>query len=772
MEKRRLKLKDLNTIPMEVYQMEELEILDLSGNFIKEISPDIKKLKKLKQLNLSSNNLRKFPNEILELSNLEQLILSHNEIRKIPPTISKLSKLEMFSISSNPITKLPFTLGAIESLKELRIDSLEIKNIPPEIIKSKEGGLINFLKSSAASELTKLFEAKLLIVGEGAVGKTSFLKKLHNSEYKLKKEETTEGIIIKKLKFEYTNKKIDINAWDFGGQEIYHSTHQFFLSKRALYIFIWSARQDDDNKGFDYWLNTIKLLGKDSPVIVVQSKTDERIKEINEDLLKSNFPNIISFNKISLKNNNGIDSLVASIKKEINKLEHIGDGIPKEWVDIRKKLENSGKNYISLKVYLEICSTFGLDEEKALFLSGYYHDLGTFLHFSETPVLDDIIFLKPEWATSAVYKLIDTEEIVKNLGKFSYSELKDFLNEYPIDTHSSLLALMEKFELCFKLEEEGSNYILPELMNFAPLNIPWETNDNITFKYKYKFLPKGILTRFIVRNNSYIDNSQFWRNAVILSFKDTYAKITINSTENEIVISTFGENKLVFLKTICKSINQINETLRNPDYINYISCNCSHCNILEEKDKFFYEYETLKRYLNNNLKEIRCDKSLKEIEISTLLQDVYVVKEEVYIKEKQKGEQIIINNNIYSENNNTNNSNNDFIINIEIKNEIASMQGEVEFFSEIFNKVTKETKDNEDIKCAKEEILLLKEKLSNFEKYNLKNEIIKGGVLRKIGYSIENIGKIVSILNNSVTLIKSFSEIQAFFNKISSSFLS
>ncbi|WP_347242416.1 hypothetical protein [Nostoc sp. FACHB-888] len=25
-----------------------------------------------------------------------------------------------------------------------------------------------------------------------------------------------------------------VNIWDFGGQEIYHATHQFFLTRRSL----------------------------------------------------------------------------------------------------------------------------------------------------------------------------------------------------------------------------------------------------------------------------------------------------------------------------------------------------------------------------------------------------------------------------------------------------------------------------------------------------------------------------------------------------------
>ncbi len=32
-------------------------------------------------------------------------------------------------------------------------------------------------------------------------------------------------------------------AWDFGGQDIYHATHQFFLTNRGLFLLVWNARQ-------------------------------------------------------------------------------------------------------------------------------------------------------------------------------------------------------------------------------------------------------------------------------------------------------------------------------------------------------------------------------------------------------------------------------------------------------------------------------------------------------------------------------------------------
>jgi GTPase SAR1 family protein len=84
-------------------------------------------------------------------------------------------------------------------------------------------------------------------------------------------EDTTRGVDIKKWKIQTDiTPDFTINIWDFGGQEIYHSTHQFFLTKRSLYLFLWEARKDDNLINFDYWLNVIKLLSNNSPLVVMR----------------------------------------------------------------------------------------------------------------------------------------------------------------------------------------------------------------------------------------------------------------------------------------------------------------------------------------------------------------------------------------------------------------------------------------------------------------------------------------------------------------------
>ena len=58
-------------------------------------------------------------------------------------------------------------------------------------------------------------------------------------------------------------------------------------------------------------------------------------------------------------------------------------------------------------------------------LSSYLHDLGICLHFQDDPLLKHTIILKPEWATTAVYKVLDARKVREDLGRFTRDDLND-----------------------------------------------------------------------------------------------------------------------------------------------------------------------------------------------------------------------------------------------------------------------------------------------------------------------------------------------------------
>lgn len=65
-----------------------------------------------------------------------------------------------------------------------------------------------------------------------------------------------------------------LHIWDFGGQEILHETHKFFLTERSIYLLVLEDRREDDTSLFK-WLKIITNRGGTSPVILVINKSDD-----------------------------------------------------------------------------------------------------------------------------------------------------------------------------------------------------------------------------------------------------------------------------------------------------------------------------------------------------------------------------------------------------------------------------------------------------------------------------------------------------------------
>ena len=575
--------------------------LNLSSYSLQQIPRDVWTLKELRILELSNNNIEFVPKDITNLVNLEELFLSSNRIQSLPPEIVNLKNLVKIKIGANPLI-----------------------SPPPEIVNRGINSMINYFSAIKESDqIVKINEAKVLIVGEGGVGKTALLKRLIFDSFD-NNLISTEGIEINLWHFDSPNdNKFKINFWDFGGQEIYHSTHQFFLTKRSLYLFVWEARKDDNLLSFDYWLNVVDLLGDSAPVLVVMNKCDERIRMIDEEGISNKFKNIKGFHKVSSENGTGIQLLKDDIKKQILKLDHVGDELPKVWLDIRNFLEDFDQNYISYTEYLGICEQFGLNEDGALYLSHYFHDLGVFLHFSDNVILRAIVFLRPEWATNAAYHLIDNKNVQLNYGKFHYNDLAFFWQDYPKERHIQLLELLIKFELCFQIVGKPE-YIIPELLKSSPPKFKWEEKGNLKFEYHYDFMPAGIITRFIARNSDLIKNNNFWKHGVVLEFDNTFCRIISQQIDRKIKISLRGDYSKEFLGIIRREFDYLHGTLNNLRVNEMIKCCCNSCNS-NSNASHFYEYKVIRKFQKNNILATVCPKSIDEVKIVDLLGEIKTI---------------------------------------------------------------------------------------------------------------------------------------------------
>ena len=90
--------------------------------------------------------------------------------------------------------------------------------------------------------------------------------------------------------------EVQLHIWDFGGQEIMHATHQFFLTERSLYLLVLNGREGGEDADVEYWLKLIESFGGDSPVIIALNKIRSHPFDLNRrGLLEKYGPRICGF---------------------------------------------------------------------------------------------------------------------------------------------------------------------------------------------------------------------------------------------------------------------------------------------------------------------------------------------------------------------------------------------------------------------------------------------------------------------------------------------
>ncbi|MEL6560944.1 MAG: COR domain-containing protein [Bacteroidota bacterium] len=641
-------------------ELKNLNTLDLIGNKINDVSM-LKYLTSLSIIDLSVNQITDI-SVLGHLKNLTKLDLSHNLIWDIS-ILSELKSLTNLDVGNNRITEISI-LGGLKSLIRLDLRNNRVKDLkpllhlfrigqeidlfgknkdiflegnplefpPPEIVKQGNKAIIRYFEQLEKYGEDYLYEAKMLIVGEGGMGKTTLIKKLLDRNAEMPSEEhTTKGIDIYGLHNSIDEKDFKINAWDFGGQEIYHATHQFFLTKRSLYILVDDTRKDNKSTydaAFKYWLQTVELFGDNSPMLIVQNEKGDRSKDLDFKAIRGKYEFVKEKFATNLLDCRGLDDVEKEIWHQVQKLPHVGQALPKPWIPIREELITLSmkKPYISDEEYLAVCEEHALTvENEAYELSHYLHDLGTFLHFQDDDLLQRIIILQNEWATEAVYRLLDDEEIKENYGRFNQEKAKKTWYESHYRRKiPELLNLMMKFELCYELPEKRNHFLIPQLLpNSKPDHLFTPGANSLQLRYRYDFLPKGLISRFIVRTHQYIeDQENGWKSGVQLKRNNAQAFIEESYNQNLISIWITGENQKEFMTIVSEEMDKLNKTYHGIKVEKLVPCNCASCK--NRSEPHFYEYQNLFNRIRKGKKTIECQKEpYNDVDVLGLVTGLY-----------------------------------------------------------------------------------------------------------------------------------------------------
>ncbi|XP_019630255.1 PREDICTED: uncharacterized protein LOC109474394 [Branchiostoma belcheri] len=331
----RLDLSDnqLQTLPTEIEQLTNVKHLDLSRCKLRTLPPEVGRLTQLEWLYLSRNQLQTLPAEIGQLTNVKQLDLSDCELRTLPPEVGRLTQLEWLYLSRNQLQTLPAEIGQLTTLHHMDVSDNPLIKPPTEVWSQGITTIRQYFHELERSEEISA-RLKVVVLGEKMAGKTSLVRTVDSGKSTLtEEEERTHCVEITQWA---PDDNITFEVYDFGGHDVYHLTHQSFLTPDAFYLLLvnlqtYSCSEERYTEAVGFWLDTLNARVPGAVVTIVGSKMD----------MCSEAEIIDNMKDIKVKIQQQIDTWKSSTERRIKKLNQRKAESEEEHREIERQLERT-----------------------------------------------------------------------------------------------------------------------------------------------------------------------------------------------------------------------------------------------------------------------------------------------------------------------------------------------------------------------------------------------------------------------------------------------
>ncbi|HEX4608094.1 MAG TPA: COR domain-containing protein [Urbifossiella sp.] len=601
---------NLTDVPESLGQLTWLRSLNLSHNELTAVPESLRQLTQLQELFFQSNRLKAVPASLGQLTQLHDLYLNNNDLTALPESLGQLTRLQTLNLSGNDLTALPVSLGQLTQLQKL---DLAGNPLNPELRAARDQGLhaiLAYLRANEAGPTVVLNEAKLVLVGEGGVGKSCLLAALRGDPW-VENRDTTHGIELKPVPVTDPDSgtALTLNGWDFGGQDVYKPTHQLFFSTPAVYLVVWKPREGQQAGAIDEWIKLVTHRAPGAKVLVVATHGGAKARQpdIDRQALWDRFgkDTIVGFYHVDSHppegvpagEGEGVAALKAEIARVAARLPGVGRTVPKSWQDARTALKSTGKPYLPLTEVLGVCKQCKMDDAGAALFVTLSHQLGHLIHYDHDPELRDVVVLKPDWLATAISYVLDDKQTRAGNGLVDDDRLAHLWTDparppechYDSRCHNVFRRLMERFDLSYRIvRPPGAKpakpakqtsliaQLVPDVRDEAALARAWPPSPRsgqtqqtqlcqVVDLRNRSAAAEGLLFQLIVRLHRYSlgradhDKSVHWRRGVVL--EDTYgSRALLDHVDNDIRVTVRSPFPERFLTVLTEQVKELVES--------------------------------------------------------------------------------------------------------------------------------------------------------------------------------------------------------------------
>ena len=376
------------------------------------------------------------------------------------------------------------------------------------------------------------------------------------------------------------------SLWDFAGQSVYYTTHPLFLTRRAIYCLVYDLSLNPCERAkplvkqglykkseesfnlktnldyLDFWMTSVASLASSQnegsaecpvtevlpeklpPVFLVCTHADtpyggrdprelscEIFGYLKDKPYGAHLSDVFFVDNTSLSVHKSECSEVVRLRKEVRDaakdLPHIKEVIPIKWLQFEKVLharKENGDKWISLEAARIIASTMcNINDDKEFeTLMNYLHDLRSLIHFDDSPELNKLVVLDPQWLIDVFKKVITVKPYDHGEKRFvnlwCRLEREGILDEELLthvwgplfhngDTSKSLIRIMEKFSLLCPWPSEASErrrFLIPSMLKTHPPEEIIELVESaripsLFLRFENGLVPPGLFPRLVLQ---------------------------------------------------------------------------------------------------------------------------------------------------------------------------------------------------------------------------------------------------------------------------------
>ena len=345
-----------------------------------------------------------------------------------------------------------------------------------------------------------LTDVKVIVLGNGRVGKTQICRRLRDEDYD-GDEPSTHGILVTSADLPSGEPPVRLNIWDFGGQDLYHGTHALFLRTSAVFLLVWARETEDAreheyrgvafrNQPLTYWLAYVRhLAGTASPVLIVQTRCDrpqdEALAPPVSDADMAGFEHRAAL-QYSALNNRKREVLDGALREAVDWLRErhgtaeIGIGR----LQVQRALQTMRDADAAVPPERRQYRTITQEHLHRLCKDAVHvsspEELLRFLHnagivFYRQGLFEDRIVLDQGWALDAIYAVFNRDRCWRELkrlrGRFTRPLLELLVwSAHSVAEQKLFLDMMRSCGICFvhregpDRDDDATEYIAPDLL--------------------------------------------------------------------------------------------------------------------------------------------------------------------------------------------------------------------------------------------------------------------------------------------------------------------